>query len=133
MVRGYRPPLPVIERLANKTVIDGDCWRFTGAHNADGYGLVMTGSRIDGSRRVRNVHQVAYEELVGPVPDGLELDHVYTRGCRFRDCWRPEHLEPVTHWENTQLSRKSPEERARLVADGHRLKQAYMARRVAAV
>lgn len=30
MVRGYRPPLPVIERLENKTSYEGDCWRFTG-------------------------------------------------------------------------------------------------------
>lgn len=37
-----------------------------------------------------------YERLVGPVPTGKELDHI----CRVRACWRPEHLQPVSHATN---------------------------------
>jgi hypothetical protein len=42
------------------------------------------------------VHRLAYENLVAPIGEGLELDHL----CRVRDCCNPEHLEPVTRAEN---------------------------------
>lgn len=41
-------------------------------------------------------HRVAYEEQVGPIPEGLQLDHL----CRNRACVNVAHLEPVTHREN---------------------------------
>lgn len=43
-------------------------------------------------------YRFAYEFLVGPIPDGLELDHL----CRVRLCVNPAHLEPVTHAENNK-------------------------------
>lgn len=46
------------------------------------------------------LHRAAYELYVGPIPDGLDLDHVYDRGCRSRRCCNPAHLEPVTRQEN---------------------------------
>lgn len=42
-------------------------------------------------------HRLAYEGLVGPIPEGLQIDHL----CRVRNCVNPEHLEPVTSRENT--------------------------------
>lgn len=42
------------------------------------------------------VHRCSYEHHVGPIPDGLELDHL----CRNTRCVNPLHLEPVTHHEN---------------------------------
>lgn len=41
-------------------------------------------------------------ELVGPIPDGLTLDHVVAWGCRHKNCVNPAHLEPVTAAENTR-------------------------------
>jgi hypothetical protein len=38
----------------------------------------------------------------GAVPDGLVIDHVKDRGCRFRDCVNVDHLEPVTLLENSR-------------------------------
>ena len=55
-----------------------------------GYGLIT----VDGKKR--RVHQVAYELVNGPVPPGLEIDHL----CRNHACLDPEHLEAVTHREN---------------------------------
>jgi hypothetical protein len=60
----------------------------------DGYGNLAA----DG--KVRKSHQVAYELTRGPVPEGLELDHL----CRVRACFHPAHLEAVTHAENVSRS-----------------------------
>src|SRR5690606_7471316 len=52
---------------------------------------------LDGDRKtLRYVHRVTYEAFVGPIPEGLEVDHL----CRNRACCNPEHLEPVTRSEN---------------------------------
>jgi hypothetical protein len=42
------------------------------------------------------VHRWFYEQANGPIPDGLELDHL----CRNPRCCNPAHLEAVTHAEN---------------------------------
>lgn len=67
------------------------CWLWTGALTGNGYGQIRL---KDGSRH--GVHRFAYELVVGPIPDGLYLDHI----CRVRNCVRPSHLEPVTPGEN---------------------------------
>ncbi len=65
------------------------------------YGLVMTGSRQDGSRRARLTHVVMWTALHGPVPQGKELHH----RCMTELCCNPSHLQPVTHQENGLLVR----------------------------
>jgi hypothetical protein len=72
-----------------------ECIEWQGARLPRGYGwfTVTLGPR----RRVTMyAHRLAYELLVGPIPPGLELDHL----CRNPSCIRPDHLEPVTHAEN---------------------------------
>lgn len=62
------------------------CWLWRGGLGASGYGKY----------KGRQAHRVIYEELVGPIPDGLQLDHL----CRVLICVNPAHVEPVTDLEN---------------------------------
>jgi hypothetical protein len=77
--------------LASIRKDESGCWRWQKGKTANGYGRLT----VDG--RPRRAHRAAYEEFVGPIPDGLQLDHL----CRVRDCVNPAHLEPVTSRENT--------------------------------
>lgn len=73
------------------------CWIWHGRVSTNGYGQAPTGVR--GGRRP--AHRMVYEFHVGPIPAGLELDHL----CRTPLCVNPEHLEPVTHAENVRRGR----------------------------
>lgn len=70
------------------------CWLWTGAKTPNGYGQFHLGDRLV------TAHRASFEHHVGPVPDGLELDHVRARGCATRACVNPDHLEVVTRREN---------------------------------
>lgn len=84
--------LSLIERLhAGIDYDDAGCWIWKGACTKAGYGVIY------GEGRKHYVHRLVYECLVGPIPAGLELDHVKVRGCMSTACCRPHHLEAVTH------------------------------------
>lgn len=73
-------------RFRDKINISGGCWVWTAAITNNGYGRV----KIKGKTVV--AHKAVFQLLVGPVRDGLTLDHK----CRNRACVNPDHLEPVT-------------------------------------
>lgn len=92
-------PTPEPERFWPKVDLSGPgCWLWTAGTNRDGYGSFRVGSQSDGTRRHVLAHRWAYEHLVGPIPEGLTIDHL----CRVRHCVNPDHLEPVSHAENTR-------------------------------
>lgn len=68
-----------------------DCWLWTRSLDDSGYAHLGIGN----CQRVL-AHRWAYEHFVGPIPDGLDIDHL----CRVRRCVNPSHLEPVTRREN---------------------------------
>lgn len=78
-------------------ITTGGCWLWTGSLSGKGYGRFHSGGRRGRSLRA---HRVAYELLVGPIPDGLQLDHVTAWGCTSKACVNPAHLEPVTNRVN---------------------------------
>lgn len=92
---GSAQPIPLLTRLLALTDTSGPvpplrpsmgpCWIWTGHMNSKGYAHYHG----QASRKV-------WTELVGTIPDGLQLDHL----CLVVACVRPEHLEPVTPAEN---------------------------------
>ena len=79
-------PRSKIVRFLKKVRVTGGCWFWTGLLWENGYGRF-------GQLRA---HRLAYEWAIGPIPEGLTIDHVKARGCASRACVRPDHLEAVT-------------------------------------
>jgi hypothetical protein len=78
----------VLDRVREKTVYDGDCWRYTGKHVGKGYASIT----------YRNT-TIRLNRFIGYVYYGLELSGNLTYKqachkpeCRFRDCWNPDHI-----------------------------------------
>jgi hypothetical protein len=72
-----------------------ECWFWTARTSQDGYGWFAPFTHGD-----MPAHRFAYQLLIGPIPDGLTLDHL----CRNTLCVNPRHLEPVTNSENVRRS-----------------------------
>lgn len=90
--RGGALPAPLSVRLWTKVQIGPDCWEWLGARNSDGYPVLWDGARLT------YAYRIAYEMIVGKVPEGMELDHL----CSNRWCVNPGHLEPVSHLVNVR-------------------------------
>lgn len=86
---------PLHLRWSEKVRWTPGCWIWTGATNSNGYGHIATGDRPYKGSIV--AHRAAYVIHRGPIPEGLDLDHL----CRVRRCVNPWHLEPVTRRENS--------------------------------
>lgn len=76
--------------------MNSSCWLWPGVLHSTGYGAISSRPGEDGKRHKLLAHRVLFEMARGPVPDGLQLDHL----CRNRSCVNPEHLDPVTIREN---------------------------------
>ena len=100
-----QPPRDLGDWLAERWEAGPDgCWNWTGATGKDGYGR----AGLHHPRWVAQLppeltrpakwlaHRLSYIVHVGPIPDGLTLDHL----CRNRRCINPGHLEPVTNRVN---------------------------------
>jgi hypothetical protein len=101
------------ERILSKIDIfdAAGCWRWRASKNRSGYGQVGV------ARKLYLAHRVVYEYCIGPIPKGLELDHL----CRTRACVNPFHLEPVTQRENCLRGESFAAKHARKTAcpNGH--------------
>lgn len=92
-----------LDRLLANCVWIGDCLVWQGRRVRGKYGQFRPGTKATDPRVY--VHRYVWETTVGPVPEGLELDHVRSRGCTDHGCVNPDHLEPVTHAENQRRAR----------------------------
>jgi hypothetical protein len=105
---GYRR-VEILKRLFDKRERTDDpasCWLWVGSTNAppkDYARLHAVGLKRTGA------HRVAYELFVGPIPDGLDLDHL----CRTPRCVNPFHLEAVTQRENIRRGTQGHDNRAK--------------------
>lgn len=72
---------------------DGNCWEWQAGLQSQGYGMFSLTTVIPNQTKIVLAHVWAFEYLIGPVPEGLELDHL----CRNTRCVNPSHVEAVTH------------------------------------
>lgn len=86
------PLVPLEEKFWAKVEKTETCWLWTAGKNGTGYGVIKHGADH------WTAHRLSYTWARGPIPDGLELDHL----CRVRECVNPDHMEPVTHLENVR-------------------------------
>jgi len=94
-----------IDPMSRFVIQPDGCWWWIGPTDKNGYG--RHGAKL--------AHQLVYESLIGPVPHGLELDHL----CRLRRRVNPWHLEPVTHAINVRRGCAGAVNRARQIARTH--------------
>lgn len=87
------------QRFFAKVDRTDSCWLWTGALQPEGYGRFAPGDTL----RRSLAHRWSYEFHVGPIPEGLTIDHL----CRVRACVNPAHLEPVTLEENARRGNRN--------------------------
>ena len=88
-----------VERFRSHYIVDdaSGCWLWSGYIRPNGYVSFWPGGK-KGSRNKVYAHRWSYEHHVGPIPDGLHIDHL----CGTKHCVNPAHLEVVTQQENNR-------------------------------
>jgi len=102
-----RKAMPVVERFMAFVDDTGACWEWRGYRHPTGYGYFGYGRRADGHMRNARAHRVSYELFVGPIPEGLSIDHL----CDNPGCVNPEHLRAVTITVNQSRQRRPNREK----------------------
>ena len=96
-IRGHNLRRSLTVRFWTKVDKNGPngCWVWIAAKDSNGYGRFMVS---DTSGRISPAHRVSYTLVRGPIPIGLEIDHL----CRVHACVNPDHLELVSHTANVK-------------------------------
>lgn len=100
MADAAKTATPPPSNLDAEESVLGACWPWTKYVAPNGYGR---------AGRNQQAHRWVYEKIIGPIPEGLTLDHL----CRNRSCVNPWHMEPVTMRENTLRGATIPAVNAR--------------------
>lgn len=77
---------------------NGDCWEWQGRRSEDTYGVVSWKERSNKKGHIVFCHRLAYEIVVGTIPEGLYLMH----SCDNPPCCNPAHLSPGTKGDNNR-------------------------------
>ena len=107
-----KPRVPLDVRIWAKIEKTPECWLWTGKLDRDGYGsIAVPRNEQPGRLNYRNLkaHRAVYEVLVGPIGEGLTIDHL----CRVRSCVNPAHLEAVSMKVNVLRGINPPANNAR--------------------
>lgn len=106
--------LPIEERVLLRSEWQGPCVVYLGERSKDGYGRI----KVPGHKHT-SVHRFMWERMVGPIPEGMQLDHL----CRNEACWWHDHLRVVPPRTNVLASQNPAARNARklLCSRGHPL------------
>lgn len=87
----------LLNHFLDRVHFDGNHWLWTAyrTHFGTGYGQMHHRPSMP---KAEMAHRVSYEMFVGPIPKGMQIDHL----CRIKNCVNPDHLEPVTAQENVR-------------------------------
>lgn len=126
-IKGHAAIRPVDERFWEKVDKGGpdECWPWTAATGGSSGAYGVLAFKVNGRTIHQYAHRLAYELEIGPIAEGLEIDHL----CRNPICVNPAHLEPVTHRENVLRGEATSAQNARKThcIHGHLLSGANVA------